>query len=203
MYGYVLWQKCWKSYTYNILENSQIKPLARTDQIKDLGILLDERLSFRDHINDKTNKAFSMLGIIKCNFKHLTIQSSYGRFKNFKIRSIAGHSHEAGTQKTPQIASLTAYQITDLALPRGAFHVTPRPGRTCARTRLLPCQVQIGHFLGFPPSQVERAMCLPCIATRVGGWRDPGDWGKDTYGYLEQYITLALRSPRREASVAC
>ena len=27
-----------KSYTYNILENSQIKPLTRTDQIKDLGI---------------------------------------------------------------------------------------------------------------------------------------------------------------------
>ena len=63
------------SYTYNILENSQIKPLARTDQIKDLGILLDERLSFRDHINDKINKAFSTLGIIKRNFKHLTIQS--------------------------------------------------------------------------------------------------------------------------------
>jgi len=41
-----------KSYTYNILENSQIKPLARTDQIKDLGILLDERLTFSDHIND-------------------------------------------------------------------------------------------------------------------------------------------------------
>jgi len=37
--------------------------------------LLDERLSFRDHINDKINKAFSMLGIIKRNFKHFTIQS--------------------------------------------------------------------------------------------------------------------------------
>jgi len=65
-----------KSYTYNILENSQIKPLAQTDQIKDLGILLlGERLSFRDHINDKINKAFSMLGIIKRNFKYLTVQS--------------------------------------------------------------------------------------------------------------------------------
>jgi len=85
---------------------------------------------------------------------------------------------------------------------RGVFHVTPRPGRTCACTRLLSCQVQIGHFLGFPPSQVGRAMCLPCIASRVGGWRDPGDWGKDTYGYLEQHITLALRSPRREAREA-
>jgi len=54
-----------KRYTYNILENSQIKPLARTDQLKDLWILLDERLSFRNHINDKINKPFWMLGIIK------------------------------------------------------------------------------------------------------------------------------------------
>jgi len=65
-----------------ILENSQIKPLALTDQIKDLGILLDERLSFRDHINDKIIKAFSMLGIIKRNFKHLTIQSFIMLYKN-------------------------------------------------------------------------------------------------------------------------
>jgi len=50
-------------------------PMVRTDQIKDLGILLDEGVSFRDHINDKINKPYSMLGIIKRNFKHLTIQS--------------------------------------------------------------------------------------------------------------------------------
>jgi len=75
-----------KTYTYNILENSQIKPLARTDQIKDLGILLDERLSFRDHINDKINKAFLMLGIIKRNFKHLTVQSFTMLYNNM-VRS--------------------------------------------------------------------------------------------------------------------
>jgi len=60
--------------------------LVRTDQIKDLGILLDERLSFRDHINDKINKAFSILGIIKRNFKHLTIQSFTMLYKNM-VRS--------------------------------------------------------------------------------------------------------------------
>jgi len=75
-----------KSYIYNVLENSQIKPLARTDQIKDLRILLDERLSFRDHINDKIKKAFSMLGIIKHNFKHLTIHSFTMLYKNM-VRS--------------------------------------------------------------------------------------------------------------------
>jgi len=95
-----------KSYTYNILENSQTKPLARTDQIKDLGIMLDERLSFRDHINDKINKAFSMLGTIKRNFKRLTIQSFIVLYKkhgkmSFRVGPIAlpyGHHslHEKG-----------------------------------------------------------------------------------------------------------
>ena len=55
-------------------------------EINGLGILLDERLSFRDHINDKINKAFSMLGIIKRNFKHLTIQSFIMLYKNM-VRS--------------------------------------------------------------------------------------------------------------------
>ena len=41
----------------------------------DLGVLVDEKLSFKDHIQDKINKAFSMLGIIKRNFKHLDIYS--------------------------------------------------------------------------------------------------------------------------------
>jgi len=37
--------------------------------------LLDVRLSFRDHKNDKINKAFSMLGTIKRNFKHFEYNS--------------------------------------------------------------------------------------------------------------------------------
>jgi len=59
---------------------------ARTEQIKDLRILLDERFSFKHHINDKINKALSMLGIIKRNFKHLTIQSFTILYKNM-VRS--------------------------------------------------------------------------------------------------------------------
>ena len=52
--------------------------------LKDLGILLDKRLSFRDHINDKIkiNKAFSTLGIIKRNIKHLIIQLFTMLYKN-------------------------------------------------------------------------------------------------------------------------
>ena len=37
------------------------------------GGWFDEKLSFRQHIQDKINKAYAMLGIIKRNFRHLTI----------------------------------------------------------------------------------------------------------------------------------
>ena len=47
--------------------------LARENTVKDLGIWFDAKLSFREHINDKINKAYMMLGLIKRNFKHLTI----------------------------------------------------------------------------------------------------------------------------------
>ena len=47
-------------------------PLARVDKVKDLGVWFDEQ-SFKEHMHDKINKAYSMLGIIKRNFKYLTI----------------------------------------------------------------------------------------------------------------------------------
>ena len=39
----------------------------------DLGVHFDEKISFREHMHAKINKAYMMLGIIKRNFKHLTI----------------------------------------------------------------------------------------------------------------------------------
>ena len=49
--------------------------IERVDTIKDLGILIDEKLSFKEHIHDKINKAYRMLGLIKRNFKYPTIES--------------------------------------------------------------------------------------------------------------------------------
>ena len=43
--------------------------------VKDLGILFDEKLTFKEHIQEKINTAYMMLGIIKRNFKYLTIDS--------------------------------------------------------------------------------------------------------------------------------
>ena len=39
----------------------------------DLGVWFDEKLSFSEHIQTKINKAYMMLGLIKQNFKHLTV----------------------------------------------------------------------------------------------------------------------------------
>jgi len=44
------------SYVYELIENNQSLHLARTNQITDL----DERLTFKEHIDEKVNKAYSM-----------------------------------------------------------------------------------------------------------------------------------------------
>ena len=58
-----------KSYQHFILDNNNITYLEHKDSFKDLGIIIDEKLSFKEHINEKISKAFAMLGIIKRNFQ--------------------------------------------------------------------------------------------------------------------------------------
>jgi len=45
--------------------------LERCNKVRDLGIIVDSKLSFSDHISEKVNKAYSILGIIKRNFQHV------------------------------------------------------------------------------------------------------------------------------------
>ena len=54
------------SYRVNIKES--IYSIQKVDCIKDLGILIDSQLTFKDHIQDKINKAYSMIGLLKRNF---------------------------------------------------------------------------------------------------------------------------------------
>ena len=48
--------------------------LEKVEKMKDLGFIVDEKLKFYDqfydHIHERVNKAYSMLGIIKRNFKY-------------------------------------------------------------------------------------------------------------------------------------
>ena len=46
--------------------------LQKKESVKDLGIIFDNKLTFREHIIDKVNKANSILGVIKRNFKNLS-----------------------------------------------------------------------------------------------------------------------------------
>jgi len=51
--------------TYTISDNV----IAKIDKIKDLGVTIDSRLKFDEHIDIKIGKAYQMLGIIvKRNF---------------------------------------------------------------------------------------------------------------------------------------
>ena len=51
-----------------------------------MGVLIDERLAFSNHIQDKINKAYAILGVIKRNFKYLQLSDFTLLYKNM-VRS--------------------------------------------------------------------------------------------------------------------
>jgi len=53
------------STVYTIMDkNQQAVPLARLDKTKDIGVYFDIKLDFKDHMHEKINKAYMMLGLI-------------------------------------------------------------------------------------------------------------------------------------------
>ena len=56
---------------YYISNNNTKHFIENFDHIKDLGVTFDSHLSFYDHIQEKINKADSMIGLIKRNFIHM------------------------------------------------------------------------------------------------------------------------------------
>jgi len=59
-------------FRYSISDGQESFTLARDVKINDLGIILDGRLSFSDHVQCKVNKCFSLLGLLKRNFKNIS-----------------------------------------------------------------------------------------------------------------------------------
>jgi len=53
------------------MDKNQLHPLEKVKSIVDLGVHFDSNLTFGDHISDKINKAYSVLGIIKRNFIYM------------------------------------------------------------------------------------------------------------------------------------
>jgi len=58
--------------SYYICDDINKYYLENLDSFKDLGVIFDSRLSFREQLHDKIDKAYKMLGIIKRNFIHIT-----------------------------------------------------------------------------------------------------------------------------------
>jgi len=71
--------------------------LEKLSNITDLGANLDDKLSFKDHITDKTNKAYGVLGIIKRNFDNLSTDVFLMLYKSM-VRS---HLEYAGSLWNP------------------------------------------------------------------------------------------------------
>jgi hypothetical protein len=57
-------------YSFQTSSRNTIE-LERVNNMNDLGVTIDSELAFNDHIYDKINKAYQMIGIIKRNFKDL------------------------------------------------------------------------------------------------------------------------------------
>ena len=66
--------------SYCIRNKDSKHTIQKVDSIKDLGILFDARLNFKDHIQEKINEAYNhhhhhhhgnMIGLLKRNFIHV------------------------------------------------------------------------------------------------------------------------------------
>jgi hypothetical protein len=66
--------------------------LEHVDKIKDLGVTIDSDLSFSDHIYEKINKAYQMLGIVGRNFRFLDKLSFLLIYKSL-VRSHLEYAH--------------------------------------------------------------------------------------------------------------
>jgi len=54
--------------TYCIKNKDDIHNIHQVACIKDLGVVFDTRLNFTDHIQDKINRAYRMIGLLKRNY---------------------------------------------------------------------------------------------------------------------------------------
>ena len=81
-----------KTYFMNVKDSDQKHPLAKTEAEKDLGVTVDNKLSFKQHINQVTSKANRNLGIIRRTFDHLPNHTFVLLYKAM-VRPILEYGH--------------------------------------------------------------------------------------------------------------
>jgi len=68
--------------TYTMLNKEHCTSISREDVVRDLGVMFDEKLNFREHIHCNINMAYKMVGLIKRNIRYLSISSFVIVYKN-------------------------------------------------------------------------------------------------------------------------
>ena len=64
------------------MDNNKIFPLEKVQSMVDLGVRFDTNLMLRDHISEKINKAYSILGIIKRSFIYMDEHTFISLYKS-------------------------------------------------------------------------------------------------------------------------
>ena len=67
-------------------------PLKTSKAEKDLGVIVDSQLNFKDHISQATTKANRILGVIRRSFDHLTVHTFVQLYKAL-VRPILEYGH--------------------------------------------------------------------------------------------------------------
>jgi len=88
------------------MDRNQLFHLEKVKSMVDLGVRFDSSLTFRDHIAEKINKAYSVLGIIKRNFIYMDEDTFILLYKSM-VRPSAPHVEFANLVWCP-------YKIGDL-----------------------------------------------------------------------------------------
>ena len=71
---------------YSLVKSGKMEEMKEVSRMKDLGVTIDNKLTFKDHIAEKVHKAYSMIGIIKRNFKYMDKDSFLMIYKSM-VRS--------------------------------------------------------------------------------------------------------------------
>ena len=60
-------------YAYRLNDNGKAMEFSKSE--KDIGVIIDSKLTFENHINEKVNKANSIMGVIRRTFEFLDIKT--------------------------------------------------------------------------------------------------------------------------------
>ena len=64
-----------QEYAYNLKIDNTAPKLGEIEEQKDIGVIIDSNLDFDKHINQKVNKANSIMAVIRRSFTTLNTKS--------------------------------------------------------------------------------------------------------------------------------